>query len=261
MNLNNIKFVPCEWDEIKPAVSGYYTQNRIIIDSFLEFHITTGNHYKMEVDGKIEGFFAIHGGSTITLFNVYERFANVGQELFARIKKYEQVTNAMVTTGDEFFLSHALDNFARMEKQAYFAVYTDKPTSHTSPPVELSLADIEKDKDCLALCGDFLDKEIDGIKNGETCLEIYIAKSNGTVVGFGVIEYSTITNFASIGMYVLEEMRMRGWARSILLAQRRLVESKGRTAVSGCWYYNHNSKKSMESSGAYSKTRLLRFYF
>jgi uncharacterized membrane-anchored protein YitT (DUF2179 family) len=36
---------------------------------------------------------------------------------------------------------------------------------------------------------------------------------------------------------------------------------KGYTAVSGCWYYNHNSKKTMESAGGYSKTRLLKFYF
>jgi hypothetical protein len=30
---------------------------------------------------------------------------------------------------------------------------------------------------------------------------------------------------------------------------------------SGCWYYNHNSRKTIESAGRYSRTRLLNVTF
>lgn len=68
-------------------------------------------------------------------------------------------------------------------------------------------------------------------------------------------------SIASIGMFVMPDKRQNGYAASILKVLQKLVESKGYKARSGCWYYNHNSKKSMESAGAFSKTRLLRFYF
>lgn len=260
---SEIRFSPCEWNDIQQKVSDYLIQNRIVVDSFWEEHVLESNHYKMTYSDEIVGYFAIHKGSTITLFHVFCQYANQAQELFARVKKYESVTNAMVATGDEFFLSHCIDNFARIEKQAYFSIYTDKEIiRERQVELQLRLADIDKDEQILKLSGDFLDGEIENIRKGRDTLKIYIAESKDKVVGFGVIEYGrVIKDIASIGMYVCEEFRCQGIAANILQKLKHIVQNNGCRAFSGCWYYNHNSKKSMESAGAYSKTRLIRFYF
>ena len=258
-----IKFSPCKWDEMKGMVQNYLKENDIVIDAFWEDHVMDSNHYKMTHCDEIVGYFSIHNGSTITLFHVISHYANQAQELFARIKKYESVTNAMVVTGDEIFLSHCLDNFARIEKQAYFSIYTEKEiTKEHQKALQLRLANINKDQQILKLCGDFLKEEIENIRNGLEVLKIYIVEDDNKVVGFGVIQYGrVIEDIASIGMYVCEEYRCQGYAANILQHLKHIARSKGCRVFSGCWYYNHNSKKSMESAGAYSKTRLIRFYF
>jgi len=235
-----------------------------VVDSFWEAHVLESNHYKItNTDGEIVGFFAIHKESTITLFHVLPHYASQSQELFVRSKKYENVANAMVPTSDEFFLSHCLDSFTRIEKQAYFALYTDNGvTQERKKTLELRLADIDADKEILKLSGDFLDHSIEQISNNECGVEIYIAQHDGNIVGFGVVDYGRITkDIASIGMYVCEQYRMQGFAANILEHLKLICFEKSFRVVSGCWYYNHNSKKSMEAAGAYSKTRLVRFYF
>ncbi|GAU75573.1 hypothetical protein [Fusibacter sp. 3D3] len=117
----------CEWSDIELEVRAYISQNNITIDSYWEDHILASRHYQFVSEDQPVGFFAIHNESMITLFHVVEAYANQGQELFERIKHFEQVTNAFVVTGDEFFLSHCIDHFTKVEKQAYFSVYTDKP--------------------------------------------------------------------------------------------------------------------------------------
>ena len=260
---NEIKFVYCDWEEIQPLVVEYITINNITIESFWEGHVLESHHYKMVCQDKLAGYFSIHKGSTIWLFNVFPFYANKAQELFGRVKKYENVTSAMVATGDEFFMSHCLDNFIRIEKQAYFSIYTDKEIlSERKKEIMLKLADIDKDIDILKISGDFLEGVIKEIKDGAVHIEIYIAEDDGDVIGFGIIDYGRIIrDITSTGMYVCEQYRTQGYGANILRKLAQISQDKGYRALSGCWYYNHNSKKTMESAGAYIKTRLIRFYF
>jgi predicted acetyltransferase len=170
------------------------------------------------------------------------------------------VKEALIATGDEFFISHAIDNYVKIEKQAYFSIFTEEKPEKILD-IKLELADIEKDEKILNICHDFLKDDIANIKKGMD-EEIYIVRYEDNVIGFGFIEYQKIVNiYASIGMIVREEYRQKGFGSNILNGLKNIVKEKGLQAVSGCWYYNHNSKKTMESAGAYSKTRLLRFYF
>jgi GNAT superfamily N-acetyltransferase len=260
-----IIFNPCEWQEIHDLVENHVKHNKITVDSFWEGHILDSNHYKMTAGDETVGWFAIHGGHTIMLFHVLPYFANQAQELFERVKKYEQVTSAMLPTGDEFFMSHCFDNFARIEKQAYFSIYTDKCIpEERKKALTLTLADVDKDAEILILSGDFLDEIIEEISEGSTHIEVYIAKHDENIIGFGVVDYGRLfrdSDIASIGMYVREEFRRQGFAANILEHLKHVCISKGFRVFSGCWYYNHNSKKSMESAGAYIKTRLIKFFF
>jgi len=263
MGINEVKYIPCKWEDIHALVEEHLRVSNITVESFWEDHVLQSNHYKMVINDEIAGYFAIHKKNTIMLFNVFPPYANHSQELFARVKKHEEVTNAMVATGDEVFLSHCFDNFARIEKQAYFSIYTEKSVPpERKKALKLKLADIDKDCEILKLSGDFLDDIIEDLRDGAKHMNVYIVEYEGSVVGFGVIDYGRILkDISSIGMYVCEQYRRQGIAANILEQLKLISIENGCRAFSGCWYYNHNSKKSMESAGAYSKTRLIRFYF
>lgn len=259
-----IKCIRCEWAAIEHEVRGYFEENSITVDSFWEDYVMASNHYQFVYKNETIGFFAVHDQSTITLFYLKSAYANHGQDLFARIRQFEKVTNAFVATGDEFYLSHCLDNYVRIEKQAYFSIYTDRPLkSDYEHNLTLREAKTLEDTKLFDLAVDFFDGEtVQKVLDALDYFKIYLVEENEELVGFGVIEYSrVISTVGSTGMYVLESKRKQGYAACILKNLQYIVEKNGRKAHSGCWYYNHNSKKSMESAGAYSKTRLLRFYF
>ena len=258
--LENVDIKQCTFGDIKIFVADYYTNNNIIVDSFWEMHVRESNYYKIIYENDIIGYFSIYKETVLILYNIFEKYRNISQELFLIIKKYESVKEALIPTGDEFLISHAIDNYIKLEKQAYFSIYTSKDPKKIIN-IELILADIEKDIEILNLCHDFLKHEIEN-KKKLIDEEIYIIKHDQNVIGFGVIEYQKIVDiYASIGMIVREEYRQKGYGANILNGLKNIVKLKGKTAISGCWYYNHNSKKTMESAGAYSKTRLLRFYW
>jgi GNAT superfamily N-acetyltransferase len=126
----------------------------------------------------------------------------------------------------------------------------------------MTLADIVKDAETLKLSGDFLDDIIKEIREDGRHIEVYIATHREDIVGFGVVDYGRVVrDISSIGMFVCEDFRKQGFAANILEHLKVACEKKGFRVFSGCWYYNHNSKKSMESAGAFTKTRLVRFYF
>ena len=268
--IKEVKFQPCKWEEIQPLIEKHIKENSITVDSYWEDHVCNANHYKMICDDEVAGYFAIykeghdpHKDATLVLFNVFVQYASQSQEIFARVKKYETVTKAMVVTGDEVFLSHCFDNFLKIEKVAYFVSYPEKEILRSSKRIlDFRVAKGKADYETFKLSKGFLDEEIDKFEKGVTHLEIYIAEENSTVVGFGIVEYGrAVKDIAAIGMYVCEDFRRQGMAVDILHGLKNIVQEKGFRAVSGCWYYNHNSKKSLEKAGAYCKTRLIRFYF
>jgi GNAT superfamily N-acetyltransferase len=259
-----IAIQPCPWTGVAEDVAGYVRRNAVLVESYWEEHMLTANHYRFVRDGHAIGSFAIHGGSALWFFCVAPEAAARAQELFARAKRYEQVTHAMVPAGDAFFLGHALDCSARIEKQAYFSLYTNAPPPPGAHRVVLRRVDPdgEADRAALARCGDFFAQELPQLRAGAKHLRVDVAEQEGAPVGFGVVERGRILpEISSIGMYVLEEHRRRGVGAAILRALRDRERAAGREPRSGCWYYNHDSKKTQERAGAYMASRLLRVSF
>jgi GNAT superfamily N-acetyltransferase len=251
-------------DKIQDMMVKNITENRITVDSFWEDHTMEGNHYSIQDGDSSIGYFIVHGGDTITSFYLEEEYAHYGQELFEQIKKYEKVTNALVPTGDEFFLAHCVDSFQRMEKQAYFSLYKEEePSDFIRKDITFERVLSREDISIVKLAGDFFrEDEGEWILKNRDYYRVYKVLEYGELVGFGVVETGRVQeNIASIGMFVMEEKRQLGYAKNILRQLKELVEKEGYEARSGCWYYNHNSLKSMKSAGAYPKSRLLRFYF
>lgn len=67
--------------------------------------------------------------------------------------------------------------------------------------------------------------------------------------------------FKSIGRFVKKEFRRSGIGTNILYGLKNIVKARGKIAISGCWYYNHNSLKTQFKLGNCRSTRLLRVKF
>lgn len=259
-----MKILKVKFEEIKPMIQENIESNKIIVDSFWEQHVIESSHYAIHDQSVCVGYFSIHNRETITGFYMRETHLQFAKDMFAKAKRFEQVTNAMVATGDEIFLSNCLDNYVRLEKQAYFSVYRDEaPDNFKRVILEFCQLTKKEELEILNQAGDFFkDEPLDKLFDEGFHYKIYSVYHNKELIGFGVVEKGRILrDIASIGMYVLEEKRQMGYAKNILRQLSELVKKEGYIARSGCWYYNHNSLKSMEGAGAYSRSRLLRFYF
>ena len=259
----NIQFTKCKWEDIHSFVQSNIKEYRIKVDTYWDGFAIWSNHYLMTCGNETVGYFAINRKDTISLFNVFPYYANQAQELFARVKKYEEVTNAIVLTGDELFLSHCLDGFARIEKEQFNAIFTDKDMPNRRNirlrPVDFNSND---DKELLRLTGEYYSGSIAAHEEGRYHMDLYIGEDGGEAIGIGCIDKSRVVDdMASIGMFVYENKRHQGYGSSILRGMRDIVSEMGYRVFAACWHSNHNSKKSMESAGAYTKTRLVRFYF
>ena len=259
-----MKIKQTTYDTIEPKVRENIQANKVTVDSFWEDHILKSNHYGIYEQEELVGYFSIFEKNTITSFYLTESHAQYGRKLFDQIKHFEEVTNAMVPTGDEYFLSHCADSFSRMEKQAYFSIYRkDLPAGFQRKALELIRIEDKADLELLKKAEDFFDNDpVDIVFELSSHYRIYKVLDQGKLVGFGIVETGRVDpSIASIGMYVMAEKRQQGYATNILRHLQETMSAEGYDVRSGCWYYNHNSLKSIESAGGYSKTRLLRFYF
>src|SRR5215212_8809225 len=138
----DVRFLPVELPEISDAVRQHLEALSRPIDSFLEDHIAGSAHYRILIDSAPAGFASIHQASLITQFCLAEPFKRYGQAVFQRLRKLETVSSAFVPTCDEFFLSHALDDYRQLAKQAYFFA-AGRPAGEPDTPWPSSLRPAE----------------------------------------------------------------------------------------------------------------------
>ena len=229
------------------------------VDSFYEDHILESAHYRILVGGEMTGFASIHEGCTVTQYSLASPYKRYGQAIYQCLMKMEEVRAAFVPTCDEFFLSHALDNYRQLAKQAYFFAVGDNSIGQTV--VDTYSLRQAKQGDVSFIrgnSGDFFDELEQDIQAGE----IFMTFKGDECVGFGaVVKSKFYDDVASIGMYTIERFRRAGiGAATIKLLIQKCRKSNLR-AVAGCWYYNHLSKKTLERAGMYTQTRLLKIEY
>jgi len=231
------------------------------IDSFLEDHILSAQFVAI-VDpqtGQPVGHTAIHEGMRLTQYYLDPALRRYGQSIYRDLLRHFNVTQALVPTCDEFFLSHALDAYAELHKQAYFFVagapvesWADIPGLHFYPATE---ADYPA---TAALNGDFIDQLAQRIAQGE----IHIGELDGGVVALGIRERGRLLpTCASIGMLVDPAYRQQGIGTRMLRYLRTVCAQEGLRPLAGCGYDNILSKRTLEAAGMVTATRLLRVHY
>ncbi|MFN8443527.1 MAG: GNAT family N-acetyltransferase [Caldilineaceae bacterium] len=258
-----IQFTSVALAEIQPTLQHHISAFPSPIDSFLEDHILASNHYEIRSGEQRIGWTAIHEQSLITQFALLPAYRHLGQAIFAQVRKLEMVRSAFVPTCDEFFLAHALDDYRQLDKQAYFFQHSEQREPYQSPLALRHRQASRKDIPTIQqLSGDFFDKLAERIDDGQ----IYISErewpASGEIVGFGILDKGRLClGVASCGMFVVESARRQGVGAAIIATLMGRCAELGLRPVAGCWYYNHNSKKTLEEAGMFTQTRLLRISY
>lgn len=251
----NIQFLPAMMNDV-PTLAAYKAALSSPIDSFLEDHIVQSAFQRIVIDGIDAGHFALHAGTLLTQFHLVGKHRRHGTLLLAQIRRDFNVQAAFVPTCDEFFLSHALEDYTKLEKQACFFVEADAMLPAVNDTVLYRPA-LASDTDAIAqMCGDFLDRYAERIANDE----LHPGFIGDALVALGVIERSTLFPAqASIGMFTRASCRQQAIGKSTLVYLRRICHAENLRPIAGCWYYNDLSRKTLEAAGMTTPTRLLRF--
>ena len=250
----------CRFEQVKDKIVCNARGQVSPFDSYLEERILKSQHYEIINNSKQIGYFSIQNKNLLTQFYLEKEFRGFAQEIFNKIIKYEEVQKAFISTGDEFFLSHAMDLSKNVELGAYFFQDTKLtvPSEKIIDNFEYKIATLNDVEFIKEKSQDFFDKIDERIKRKE----IYICFINDRKVSFGIIEESKLyENVASIGMFTIAQERQSGVGRNTIIKLKEICYENGIIPIAGCWYYNHNSKKTLESAGMYTQTRLLNIHF
>lgn len=258
-----IQFIPVALAEIEPALQQHMSTLASPIDSFLEDHILAANHYQIRQGEQVIGWTAIYQQSLITQFALLPAYRQWGQQVFAQVRKLETAQAAFVPTCDEFFLAHALDDYRQLEKQAYFFQHDAQvPPDQARLPFYHRQANAADIVTIQRLAGDFFDKLEQRVAEGQITITQRGEPASDEPIGFGIIDKGRLClGVASCGMFVVAAARRQGVGAAIIADLIGRCAELGLCPVAGCWYYNHNSKKTLEKAGMYTQTRLLKISY
>ena len=252
------KLVPATFAEIEPAVRGHLATFQSPTDSFYEDHVLESKHYRIMVDGVVAGFASIHERMLITQFALKPKFRHLGQQAFIQLRRTESVRSSLVPTSDEFYLTHALDEYRSMARQAYFFTLANDRVLPIPSGFQLRAATLDDTDTIRSETDDFFEPVEASIAKGN----VFLAFRYDELVGFGIMEISTLREAtASIGMYTVKSCRGQGVATGTIALMIEECRQRGLQPIAGCWYSNHASKRTLERSGMYSPTRLMRFEY
>lgn len=245
-----LRFIPTDLERSRAHMVAYLAENPGVKDDFWEYHILTSEFYAIDLDGEEIGLVGLHEKQTLSFFYMGRSFLRYAQSAIRQFMEEFSTKTALVATNDELFLSLAMDWHSEIAMQAYFFSAGDRPVR--PPEWDRALLRIARPEDEAVI----LDTEnvAENIRLGK----YYILEKDGVFLGQGFRNPCKITPQAvSIGMSVHPDQRLKGVGRSIIMHLKEMCLEQGLIPVCGCWYFNHNSKRTLESAGFVTQTRLL----
>lgn len=90
-----------------------------------------------------------------------------------------------------------------------------------------------------------------------TAKDLYVLEKE-EILGIGIMVRNRIMeNCISIGVFTRETKRGLGVGRSIVMHLKDIACEWGMIPVAGCWYYNTESRLTLENAGFITKLKLL----
>jgi hypothetical protein len=253
MKENSIHFIETDLNRCSVLLEQYKNQISIPYDDFLEGHIFESEFYFIEINEQRCGFFGINE-NLLTILFIDDTHFSYGNEVFAEMMRRYPIQKAFIPTTDIAALSIILENYKEIQIQALH--FSD--TGRNVRPAEFGkefcrraeMADLEEIEE---IAGDFLEDYAAKI----TAEKLFVLKKEDEILGIGILVKNRIMdNCLETGMLTKESQRGRGIGRSIILHLKEIVYDMGMTPVPGCWYYNTGSRKTLESAGYITKSKL-----
>jgi hypothetical protein len=237
-----------------------------VSDDYWEDQILKGTVYTITVEGNQCGCFSIlesnEEGNVLSSFYLRPEQYRVSQMVFAQLLKEFGIKKIMVATCDELMLSLSMDVQKRVEPHAYFfdgtIQYQVRAAEYSQDWLSpLQTEDLETYKTLTdSFFGEVTKELLDTSTN--YYFKLQDPSMDSQPLGYGYIGVLKIRKgFGACGMITVDSQRKQGVGRSIQLHLAEFCRKKGLVPISGCWYYNHLSKKTIESAGRYTKTRYL----
>ena len=255
MSGNDIQFIQSDIQGNSAFIEKYKKQILIPYDDFLEDFILGSRVYSVEMGSETCGFFGINN-KRLTILYLDDLYFAQANRIFESIKSVLKPNDAFIPTTDSAFLSIVLVDYKEINIQALH--FSDsgryvRPAEFGKEYFRLAKpADIDQIQN---FAGDFLDDYGKMI----AAQEVYVLQKEDEMLGIGIMVRNKIMeNCLSIGVFTKENERGRGVGRSIILHLKDIAYSLGKTPVAGCWYYNTNSRLTLESAGYITKSKLLR---
>ena len=252
---NDIRFLEADIESNSAFIAKYKKQISIPYDDFLEDFIVESQFYSTEIGSQKCGFFGINN-KRLTILYIDDIHFSKGTRIFEKIKETYELKDAFIPTTDIAALSIVLEHHKEIKVQALH--FSD--TARSVRPAEFGkeyfrLAKMEDLNEIQGLAKDFLDNYEDVIQTQE----LYVLEKDNEILGIGVVVRNKIMeNCISIGVLTKESKRKLGVGRSIILHLKSIAYELGLTPVAGCWYYNAESRLTLESAGCITKSKLLR---
>lgn len=230
-----------------------------VYDNFLEGYILKSDFYIINWNNLEIGYFAIYDNELLTQFYVKEKTIYLAQNIFMNILEAFDIKNGFVPTFDELFLSLSMDYKKNIEMQAYFFKETNREVADSLFSKSMLRLAILSDAEMIkSLSGGFFDDLYQQISDRK----IYVLEQGDEVYGFGIIEENYVHGeYRDIGMFTVEKHRQKGVGRSIVIHLKDLCHTANYKVFTGCRYYDHSSKKTLESCGFITKSRLIKIEF
>jgi hypothetical protein len=259
----NINYVASDIGSVGEMLTNYINSLTCVVDDFWESHITNATFYKIIREDIVIGYFCMHNSEKIVMFTVIPDYLYLAREIFRDVLDKFNVKTGFAVTGDELLLSLCMENHKEIKMQA---IYFDGTIPHT-------VRDPEFDRSCIQEIDpydiDRINAETDNFFDfitPENILDgtnlIYQLASDNEILGYGIIVPNGLsTKYWACGMITLEKYRRKGVGRSIQIHLGDICRENGKIPISGCWYYNDLSRKTIESAGRYTTTRLLNVIF
>lgn len=254
------KYLKSNLNENKKYLDEYVDSLTSNYCNYLEDHILQSVIYSIYIEEQHCGYFGIFHDHLLTQFYITPKYFKYTQRIFKEVLDLYGIKHAYVPTGDERLMSLSLDQHKKVNLQAYdFEVNQD---AHVDPPHfsrdyfhVATLDDLDEIKE---ITGDFTDRHEERIQKEQ----LYVLRENGEFLGLGILEDNVIMrNCKGTGMFTNPKHRQKGVGRSIIMHLKEICQSNNLIPLPGCWYYNHNSKKTLESAGYITKSRLLKIDF
>lgn len=230
-----------------------------------EENVWVSQYYKIIMDSVSVGYFCVDSEKTLWEFYLIESVLMYSQEVFKFLIDMNYIVAAECKSYDHLLMSLCFDFHKKAACSAYlFRDGTD---------VKYSLSPFENIKIRLAVKEDFNSlSKINNIAEGVNFFhnleedirneEVFIFHSDSELLGVGTCKKIWHTmNHRDIGMVVAEKHRNKGIGTFIIIKLKKYCYNNNLIPVCGCWYYNYESKKTLEKAGFIAKHRIIKFYF